>query len=284
VINVIQISPSGPLYEAERELRNRVLLRPIGVADYGWEQKDKDSLHFVALQNENVIGCVLLWLDPEDHKAAQLLQMAVHSKLQGQGVGRVMVETLLDAARSRDLQTVWCHARSNVIPFYAKLGFVTGGEVFQEVGLDHQVMEFQLKSGGTDELPDIETPEDVEKLVRAFYEKVYRDDLLSPIFIDIAGVKMEDHLPKMFVFWKHVILDVGKYEGNAYKVHHMLHRKAALEPHLFSRWLDLFRSNLDEHFQGPNVEKAMRAAKGIAESFQERLTMLSFMKPRSTEN
>lgn len=120
---------------------------------------------------------------------------------------------------------------------------------------------------------DIEQPEDVEFLVRAFYEKVYQDELLAPMFVEVAGVDMEHHVPKMFVFWKHVILDVGQYEGNAYMVHHRLNRKRALEAHHFERWLGLFRANLDEHFAGPNVEKAMRAARGIGGAFKNRLAL-----------
>lgn len=120
---------------------------------------------------------------------------------------------------------------------------------------------------------DIEHPDQVEQMVQSFYEKVYKDELLGPIFRVVAGVRMEDHLPKMYVFWKHVILDVGKYEGNAYAVHHKLNRKQNLEKHHFQHWLKLFRENLDEHFEGPNVEKAMRAARGIGGSFQQRLAL-----------
>ena len=149
MLRVQRIEPKGELYEAERELRNRVLLRPIGLPDYAWEKKDEDSLHFVALQNDAVVGCVLLWPNPEAPGAAQLLQMAVDQKQQGQGVGRVMVAELMRAAQELGLTTVWCHARSSVADFYSRLGFSPRGPVFQEVGLDHQVMFITLASQTT---------------------------------------------------------------------------------------------------------------------------------------
>jgi hypothetical protein len=43
-----------------RELRNKILLRPIGIPDHAWEMHDKKSWHFVAVENDVVIGCVVL--------------------------------------------------------------------------------------------------------------------------------------------------------------------------------------------------------------------------------
>ena len=129
-------------------------------------------------------------------------------------------------------------------------------------------------------LSDINTPEDVELFVRAFYEGVYQDELLRPMFAEHAGVNMEDHLPTMNRFWCHILLGIGEYDGNPFPLHHKLHRIAPITEEHFERWLGLFRRTLDAHFEGPNVEKAMRAATGIAESFQWRLAMIS-MSSRS---
>jgi hypothetical protein len=41
-------------------LRNKILLRPIGIPDHAWEMHDKKSWHFVAVENDVVIGCVVL--------------------------------------------------------------------------------------------------------------------------------------------------------------------------------------------------------------------------------
>lgn len=139
-MEIRRIEPTGELYQAERELRNRVLLRPIGLPDHAWEQKDADSLHFIAIHDDQVVGCVLLWPDSQEPPGAQLLQMAVDEACQGQGVGRLMIQELVRAARELGLSRIWCHARMKVAPFYTRLGFEPQGEVFEEVGLEHQVM------------------------------------------------------------------------------------------------------------------------------------------------
>ena len=50
-------------------------------------------------------------------------------------------------------------------------------------------------------LHDIQTKDDIQKLVDSFYEKVNRDELLSPIFNEIAKVNWAEHLPIMYDFW-----------------------------------------------------------------------------------
>ena len=139
-LQIEAITLDNPHYQAERELRNRVLLRPIGLPDHAWEQKDPDCVHLVAV-NPKVVGCVLLWPNGLE---GQLLQMAVEPNLQGQGVGRLLVEALLKAARERELQNIFCHSRYQVRQFYARLGFREVGPIFQEVGLDHVRMELSL--------------------------------------------------------------------------------------------------------------------------------------------
>lgn len=139
---IVTIELDSALYQAERELRNEVLLRPIGIPDYGWEMKDDESFHIVALRDGVVVGCVLLW--PSEEGRGQLMQMAVAEEAQGRGVGRMLVAGLVEKARERDLKTVFCHARADVVSFYWRLGFFPVGERFQEVGVDHQLMELSL--------------------------------------------------------------------------------------------------------------------------------------------
>jgi predicted GNAT family N-acyltransferase len=143
-LRVDVIETTDDSYQAERELRNEVLLRPIGLPDYAWEMRDGESCHIVARQGEAVVGCVLLW--PDGGGRGQLMQMAVAESLQGQGVGRLLVDAVLKKAKELKLESVYCHARSNVIAFYSKLGFVGVGERFEEVGLEHLMMVVELES------------------------------------------------------------------------------------------------------------------------------------------
>src|ERR1051325_10394063 len=151
MISIHRISTKDNLYRQERDLRNRVLLRPIGLPDHAWEMNDEWSWHFVAVENNNVVGCVVLFpVDKEGH-TAQLMQMAVESNLQGKGIGKLLVDHLLGFCRTKGIKEVVCHSRNNAVQFYSKLGFEIYGEPFTEVGIPHEHMRLKLHlppSGG----------------------------------------------------------------------------------------------------------------------------------------
>ena len=86
MISYSQIEKNSIHYQSERELRNMVLLRPIGIPDYGWEMFDSESFHFVALKEDCVVGCVILHLVLESPGDAQLMQMAINSDMQKGGI------------------------------------------------------------------------------------------------------------------------------------------------------------------------------------------------------
>ena len=52
MISILRINIQDTLYQQERELRNKVLMQPIGMPDYGWEQFDSKSWHFVAIDTK----------------------------------------------------------------------------------------------------------------------------------------------------------------------------------------------------------------------------------------
>ena len=132
------------MYQDERDLRNRVLLRPIGIPDFGWEKNDSRSWHFAATKNGKLVGCVVLVRLNEAASKTQLIQMAVEPEFQGRGVGRMLVEHLIEFARKKNAGEIQIHAREDVTPFYLKLGFQVVGEPFEEVGIRHRHMLMRL--------------------------------------------------------------------------------------------------------------------------------------------
>lgn len=144
MVEVKRISMRNPLYEQARDLRNIVLLRPIGLPDNGWEMKDPISWHFVAVKNNNVVGCVVLTPLDNENERAQLMQMAVAAEEQGKGIGKLLVEKLLNFARQEGLKEVMCHSRTYANEFYQKLGFMIYGDVFEEAGVLHNNMNIFL--------------------------------------------------------------------------------------------------------------------------------------------
>ena len=128
------------LYQQEREIRNEVLLRQIGLPDYGWEHNDKEAVHFVAVKDHIVVGCVLLV--KKDNNRAQLMQMAVKEEYQSIVVGKKLLQKLIENAKNQNIKEVYCHARENAIPFYLKNNFKVYDKPFVEVGVVHNFMKY----------------------------------------------------------------------------------------------------------------------------------------------
>jgi hemoglobin len=115
---------------------------------------------------------------------------------------------------------------------------------------------------------DITTEADIKLMVDTFYEKVNLDDKLSPIFNDISKVDWEEHLPKMYRFWSSLIFVSGKYKGNPFAAHIPL----PINGRHFERWIELFTSNIDEHFKGEVADYTKLRAKSIAHIFETKLS------------
>lgn len=143
-----EITVEDPRYALERDLRNRVLLRPLGIPDGGWEMRDNAARHFIAergtAQAAELVACVLFWPTPEDTTRVQLMQMAVETAVQGQGIGRALVEYACKQIQLQGATRVFCHARAEVAQFYGELGFEQQGERFVEVGIEHVPMQRSL--------------------------------------------------------------------------------------------------------------------------------------------
>ena len=119
-------------------------------------------------------------------------------------------------------------------------------------------------------MKDIETPADVRTLVDAFYAKVNRDELLAPVFNEIAGVEWAEHLPTMYRFWESMLFQTGGYEGAPFPKHAVL----PLHQAHFERWLTLFFETVTQNFSGPNSEQAKSQVLCIADTFARRMGVL----------
>src|SRR5688500_15358355 len=93
---------------------------------------------------------------------------------------------------------------------------------------------------------EIKTREDIVLLVDTFYSKVKDDELIGPIFTDVAQIDWQHHLPKMYDFWTTQLIGPPSYEGRPFPPH----MKLSLEREHFQRWLKLFSATVDELFIG----------------------------------
>jgi hemoglobin len=111
---------------------------------------------------------------------------------------------------------------------------------------------------------DVEDPDDVAELVKRFYRDVAQDDLLGPLFTDVARVDWSAHLPKLTAFWCRALFGVPGYEGNPFKAHLDVHERSVFTLAHFERWLDLFEETIDLAWAGPNAERMKDLANRVA--------------------
>jgi hemoglobin len=118
---------------------------------------------------------------------------------------------------------------------------------------------------------DLETPEDVAELVRTFYADVAQDDLLGPVFEDVAGVDWSEHLPKLTAFWCRALFGQVGYAGNPYRAHALVHARQPFTPAHFERWLSLFADTIAA-WSGPHVDRALELVADVARVHARQLT------------
>jgi hemoglobin len=118
---------------------------------------------------------------------------------------------------------------------------------------------------------DIATREDCERLVRAFYGRALEDPLIGWLFVDVAKLDLEAHIPVIASFWETILLGARSYGGGAFGKHAQLNAKAELRAAHFDRWLALWRTTVDELFAGPRADLAKTHAERVAGAFHRRL-------------
>src|ERR1700692_704295 len=105
-------------------------------------------------------------------------------------------------------------------------------------------------------LHDIENRADGARLVRAFYGRALEDPIIGWIFVDVAKLDVEAHVPQIASFWETIWLGARSDAGGAFAPHAALHMKVRLRGGHFERWLALWRATVDELFAGDRAELA----------------------------
>lgn len=124
------------------------------------------------------------------------------------------------------------------------------------------------------EIHDIESRADCERLVRHFYGRALVDPIIGWIFVDVAKLDLEAHVPRITSFWETILLSARSYGGGAFAPHATLHARVGLRAGHFERWLELWRESTDELFAGERATLAKAHAERVAAAFQGRLAEL----------
>ncbi len=121
-------------------VREQVFIKEQGVpSDLEWDGLDQNAIHLLAVTpSQEAVGTVRMLND------GHIGRMAVLDEWRNQGIGRQLLQQIIDVARQRGLEQVFLAAQTTAIDFYSRYGFIPEGEVFPDAGIDHQNMRLTL--------------------------------------------------------------------------------------------------------------------------------------------
>jgi len=110
-----------------------------------WDEFDMQSLHCIVSDNNGKPAATARLFNKETE--AQIGRMAVLKPYRRNGLGRLMLNTLLEQAIIKSVKHISINAQTVAIPFYLRFGFKVVGDEFDDAGIPHYKMILQLENG-----------------------------------------------------------------------------------------------------------------------------------------
>lgn len=109
--------------------------------DLEMDEYDAAATHFLLLEEGEPLATARLL---DKHGSAKIGRVAVRQEARGRGLGRVLMQAVLDEARRQGFGSAVLDSQTYAIPFYARLGFVAEGDEFDDAGIPHRLMRLAL--------------------------------------------------------------------------------------------------------------------------------------------
>jgi len=108
-----------------------------------WDELDGSCLHLlVSNANESNIATARMYIE---NTLAYIGRMAVLKPYRRQGIGSLMLHTLLEQAQLNAVKEVMLNAQTVAIDFYEQHGFQATGDEFLDAGIPHYKMTKYLR-------------------------------------------------------------------------------------------------------------------------------------------
>lgn len=146
-IIVINLENSGRLLDKYFAIRRRVFVGEqkvdisIEIDEY---ENIENTVHLIALDETGSAAGAGRLINYACHagsrpavKTAKLGRVCVAPEFRGMGLGRLIVEKMIEEARRRGYKKLVLHSQAYIAGLYEKFGFVRRGEIFKEAGIDH---------------------------------------------------------------------------------------------------------------------------------------------------
>mgnify|MGYP003530879417 CR=1 FL=1 len=104
-------------------------------------ENDDEGIHFGLYYNQKLTGIVSVF---NEGKIYQFRKLAILEEAQGLGLGKKLMEAVIEYCKLQKAENLWCNARANAKDFYKRLGFKETETVFFKDGYDFIIMDLDL--------------------------------------------------------------------------------------------------------------------------------------------
>ncbi len=114
----------------------KILLEPLGLKFLDmYREKEMGYLHIGCVEglDDSLVGGLML--APLNDEEIRMMQVAVDTKYQREGIGREMVKYAEARAKEAGYSRIVMHSMLSVVHFYEKMGYRQEGDIFEENGI-----------------------------------------------------------------------------------------------------------------------------------------------------
>jgi ElaA protein len=120
-------------------LRHEVFVREQGYSAEGEvDASDAVSHHLLAQEDGTAVATARVYLDGDTAKIGRVCVVAAR---RGGGLGADLITAAVELAKYQGAARVVLGAQAHAVGFYAKLGFAPYGDIYDDEGEPHQMME-----------------------------------------------------------------------------------------------------------------------------------------------
>ncbi|MBU5669233.1 GNAT family N-acetyltransferase [Peptoniphilus sp. MSJ-1] len=107
------------------------------------DDMDQKSIHLWYEEDGEIKSYLRVFVKDRENNVAAIGRVISYDR--GRGLGSLILDEGIKAARSLDADKIYIEAQTYAIDFYKKHGFVEVSEYFLEDGIEHVSMELNLK-------------------------------------------------------------------------------------------------------------------------------------------
>ena len=112
-------------------------------------------------------------------------------------------------------------------------------------------------------MSDLDSRTAIHDLVVDFYRAIVFDDLLDPVFSEVAEVDWGEHIARLVDYWCRILLGDTDHIGPIMAAHRHLHELSPVRPEHCDRWFALWVECVDARWSGPVALRAKGHAASV---------------------